>query len=217
MAKEKPTEESLVSGFIDGDEKSITKLVNLYTKPLYKFIVWKTRREDWAPEIAQETWFTLYQARQKYLPTPSFKGCLFTFAKWRLGDKAREEKNYKHFEYDEAKTGSGGSNAGPDDDKNVVGGVSVAPDDPLGFGQDPEKLLMYKQMMAHLQKVIDGLPDEQREALFLKLSGFSLAEIAVIVNAKEETAKSRIRFAWNKLKAAGLTTEQFKWSAHEYK
>ena len=57
--------------------------------------------------------------------------------------------------------------------------------------------------MARLLQAIDALPAAQREAFLLhQESGLSVAEIAAVTGAGEEAAKSRLRYAMAKLKAA---------------
>ena len=52
-----------------------------------------------------------------------------------------------------------------------------------------------------LQMALDGLPDEQREAFLLRVEGaLGLAEIAQITGAGQETVKSRLRYAFAKVR-----------------
>jgi RNA polymerase sigma-70 factor (ECF subfamily) len=53
---------------------------------------------------------------------------------------------------------------------------------------------------ARLMRAIGHLPPEQRDALLLQQQGFSLADIAIISGAAEETIKSRLRYGRNQLR-----------------
>ena len=53
-----------------------------------------------------------------------------------------------------------------------------------------------------LQQALDELPDEQREAVLLRLQQeLSLEEIGRITGVGRETVKSRLRYALDKLRA----------------
>lgn len=52
-----------------------------------------------------------------------------------------------------------------------------------------------------LLRAIGALPREQKDALLLREQGFSLAELAAITGAGEETVKSRLRYARRQLRA----------------
>jgi len=71
----------------------------------------------------------------------------------------------------------------------------------LGFA----KGLFYGRFVADWVSPYPCLPEDQREAFVLREEGgFNIDEIAVITGVNPETAKSRLRYAVNKLRA-GLT------------
>ena len=52
-----------------------------------------------------------------------------------------------------------------------------------------------------LQLALETLPDDQREAFVLRMeAALSLAEIALITNTGQETVKSRLRYAFAKIR-----------------
>ena len=57
--------------------------------------------------------------------------------------------------------------------------------------------------MQQLEAALRTIPDEQREVFLLhEEGGFNLDEISRITGVKRETAKSRLRYAIKKLRAA---------------
>jgi len=65
----------------------------------------------------------------------------------------------------------------------------------------PEQVLSEFEQRRRLQMALDGLPDEQREAFLLRVEGaLGLAEIAQITGAGQETVKSRLRYAFAKIR-----------------
>jgi len=64
-----------------------------------------------------------------------------------------------------------------------------------------ERQVQGEQQLARLQTAIAQLPEAQREAFLLKENtGLSVEQIAEITGVNTETAKSRIRYAVNKLR-----------------
>ena len=60
-----------------------------------------------------------------------------------------------------------------------------------------------REALARLVHALEALPAAQREAFLLhEEGGLSVAEIATATGAGEEAAKSRLRYAMAKLKAA---------------
>ena len=64
--------------------------------------------------------------------------------------------------------------------------------------------LAERQLLRHrLDAALAALPAEQRDAFLLhEEAGFTVDEIASITEAKRETAKSRLRYAARKIRAA---------------
>ena len=68
--------------------------------------------------------------------------------------------------------------------------------------QGPDGRLQTEHRAAQLAQAIDGLPPEQREVVLLRLeSGLGIGAIAEICGIGTETAKSRLRYAVDKLKS----------------
>lgn len=64
----------------------------------------------------------------------------------------------------------------------------------------PEKIYIEKESEQAVRSIINELPEEQREAIFLfYYKGSSIAEIAKIQNANENTIKSRLNYSKQKI------------------
>jgi RNA polymerase sigma-70 factor, ECF subfamily len=57
-----------------------------------------------------------------------------------------------------------------------------------------------EEALEHALRAVGKLPREQKDALLLQEQGFSIADIAAITGDGEETVKSRLRYARNKLR-----------------
>ena len=77
-------------------------------------------------------------------------------------------------------------------------------DEPEGNpGLNPERQALARQGLERLAQAIAELPPAQREAFLLREEGgLSVEEIAAATGTNPEAAKSRLRYAMTKLKAA---------------
>jgi len=78
----------------------------------------------------------------------------------------------------------------------------VERDEAPGSARDPESLLQQRQRRERLDQALASLPDEQREVFVLyELEGFSLPEIARLLQVPLGTATSRLRRARSSFEA----------------
>ena len=76
-------------------------------------------------------------------------------------------------------------------------------DPPAASATQPDKILEARQSLGRFARALEALPPAQREAFLLhEEAGLTLAEIAAATGSNEEAAKSRLRYAMAKLRAA---------------
>lgn len=185
------SDESLMQRYQHGDVAAFGELYRRHSHGLYRFIAWQSPRADWVDEVAQDSWASLHKAAERYEVQASFRTYLYQIARNRLIDLLRQHQSLLASEL-------GGAEDSPHAALERLGEASA---------DTPETALAEKQRAAQLQAAIGTLPAEQREALVLQqFSGMSLEEIAVLTGAAQETVKSRLRYAMQKLRAA-LTYE----------
>ena len=69
--------------------------------------------------------------------------------------------------------------------------------------EEPEQLTEKILARRRLETALGSLPDEQRDAFLLREEGgLSIDDIALVSGVSRETAKSRLRYAVDKLRAA---------------
>jgi len=179
------TDESLMLRYRDGDYAAFETLYHRHSRGLYRFISWQAPRSDWADEIAQDAWMRLHHARETYQPQASFKTLLYQIARNRLIDMLRQQRPVL------------ASELNGDDDGDTFSHLA----DRAGHEEAPEAGIASRQRSEALHRAISQLPAEQKEALVLhQFSEMTLAEIAQLTGAKEETVKGRLRYAMQKLK-----------------
>ena len=171
----------------DGDLAAFTELYQRHRVGLYRFIAWRSPRQDWVDEIVQDCWAGLHGARARYQPQAAFRTYLYQIAHNRLIDLLRQKQSVLASEL----------GAGDDGDAPFQQLADAAHEQ-----SSPEDQLEKKRQFACLHAAIRTLPNEQKEALILQqFNELSLDEIADVTAVPVETVKSRLRYAMQKLRS----------------
>ena len=169
-------DEQLMLAYGGGDAAAFETLYKRHRGRLYRFVVRSIKSRATAEELFQEIWMRVIEARASYAPKARFTTWLYTIAHNRMVDHWRR----------------GGLTVVSLDSEDVPGGAA-----------DPARHAEARQALARFAAALEALPPAQREVFLLhEEAGLSLAEIAVATGANEEAAKSRLRYAMAKLKAA---------------
>ncbi len=189
MCLEKLSDEDLMGRFAHGDNQAFELLLSRYRQQLYGFIYRNLGRHDRADDVFQDVFFEVIRARRQYRPGLKFSAWLFRIARNRAVDRLRRDALREMASLDDPREGEGGDGDG------LVGRMACAQ-------PDPERVAMESELARALEVAMDRLPHEQREVLWLKeTSGLSLAEVARVVGTSENTVKSRLRYALEKIRA----------------
>lgn len=175
------SDEQLMLAYRDGDTAAFDALYARHKGALFRFVLRGVRERARAEELYQEIWMRVIEARERYQPQARFATWLYTIAHHRLVD---------HWRRHELRTLSL-------DDAEAPALPAANP------GLEPERLAQARQGLARLAQAIAQLPAAQREAFLLhEEAGLSVGEIAAATGANEEAAKSRLRYAYSRLRAA---------------
>jgi RNA polymerase sigma-70 factor (ECF subfamily) len=188
-AVESPTDESLMRAYRDGDARAFEALYARHKGGTYRYFLRHASGDSaTADELHQDLWLRLIGARDRYEPTAKFSTWLYTLARHRLIDHWR--------------TRSGLTLASLEDEAIVaqaeesVGATREVDDEPLHASMNAESR---RRLVAALTDV----PPLQRDAFLLHVEGgLSLDDIATLTATTRETVKSRLRYAYRKLRAA---------------
>ena len=160
----------------DGNAGAFETLYTRHRGRLYRFVLRSVKARGAAEELFQEVWIRVIEARGRYSPQARFTTWLYTIAHNLLTDHWRK-KGLTLVELDE--------------DTHAP-----APD-------DPARSVGARQALSRFARAREALPPLQRQAFLLhEEGGLSIEEIAQATGANAETAKSRLRYAIAKLKAA---------------
>jgi len=176
------SDEALMLRYASGDMEAFQRLYERHRGGLYRYFL-RQSNQSVAEELFQDVWMRVVQGRKRYRPKAAFKTWLYTLARNRMFDYWRRESARPV------------RNVEPGDDSPE----QTVPDANPG----PLRLLDLRDCLEQLLQLVSGLPNVQRQTFLLRHeAGMSLAEIADTMSTKAETAKSRLRYAMDRLRAA---------------
>ena len=176
------SDEQLMLAYAGGDAAAFEALYSRHKGPLFRFVLRSVKAPAQAEELFQEVWMRAIEARTRYRPEAKFTTWLYTIAHNRLVDHWRAK---------------GLSLVSLDDEEREVA-EPVAPP-----SAEPLANLEAARVAQRLSQALAALPLAQREAFLMHQEGdLTAAEIAAATGTNEEAAKSRLRYAMNKLREA---------------
>lgn len=176
------SDEQLMLAYAGGDAAAFEALYARHKGPLYRFVLRSVKAPAQAEELFQEVWMRAIEARARYRPEAKFATWLYTIAHNRLVDHWRA-RGLAVVSLDEEER----------EDLEPVAPPSAEPHANLEAARTAQRLA----------DAIAALPLAQREAFLMHQEGeLTAAQIAAATGANEEAAKSRLRYAINKLKEA---------------
>lgn len=174
-------DEALMLLYARGDQEAFRMLYLRHRGRLHRFIQRMARDRALAEEVFQETWMAIITGRSRYVANARFVTYLFSVARKRLAHHRRGERTRV-------------SNVGVSTDLCESTALAQSSDEPDHFAEN-------ESLGQALLRAVEQLPIEQREAFLLKAEGdLTVTEIAEMTGVGSETAKSRLRYALNRLR-----------------
>lgn len=174
-----------------GAAAAFARLFERHERPVYRFLLRSLGGDAArADDLLQEVWLAVIRNATNYEPRAKFTTWLYGIARTRLIDHWRSLRNDVSLD------------AANDTHADDVGDALV---DRLPAARtiEPEVQAMSRAQARAFIVEVEQLPPAQREALLLHLEGeLTLDEIAQLTGVGMETAKSRLRYALAKLRAA---------------
>ena len=176
----------LLACYARGDAAAFAILLGRHQRPLYNFLLRSARDANDAEDLLQETWTRVVRDPNAFNQRSKFTTWLYTIARNLCIDHARKRKHRRHASLD-GHPNEGGATLG-----------QRVPDDGPGTDRTAES----ERLGTRIAAAVETLPDEQREVFLLRqLQQMPFAEIAQVVGAPENTVKSRMRYALERLQA----------------
>jgi len=168
----------LIKQFMNGSQPSIEELITRYKSKVYTYILLMVKNQQLAEDLFQETFIKVIQSLKmnKYKDKGKFVSWIIRIAHNLVIDHFRKEKqintcNNEDYEADLF-------NSSKFSAKNI------------------EQIIVQDQIIKDVRKLIDELPDDQREVVMLRHYGqLSFKEIAEQTDVSINTALGRMRYA----------------------
>lgn len=174
----------LVRATLAGDQDAFGELVQRYERRIVNYVRRIIRRNEDAPDLAQEVFIKVYMALDRYDPKYEFSTWLFRIAQNAAIDVVRKKGI---IEESLVRPGRDGDS----EQTMEVEGEEVS----------PYRALSNKQMAAAMELAIEQLPDDYRDLIDLRHFGeLSYEEIAAIKEMPLGTVKNKLFRARNVLK-----------------
>jgi RNA polymerase sigma-70 factor (ECF subfamily) len=169
---------ALMLRYRDGDVAAFEALYRRHNDALYRYVLRLCHNRDTAEDIFQEVWGKIIKARESYRPTAKFTTFLYRVAHNCFIDHIRRNKRHAQ-------------------------SVDIEPDHHPDTGDCTEMQVERSLARRRLLDALQEIPVEQRDVFLLREeAGLSLDDIAAVTGTNRETAKSRLRYAVNKLRTA---------------
>lgn len=183
----------LYERFCQGERQAGIELANLIGNRLLNYV----RRSciysdiDAAEDCVQNSWIKLVQYCGKPLQTGTFWGFVCTIARHQAIDDYRTRTRQKR---------SSGEQIEYLEEYHQPSENVSHEADPMRVLELLESTRAEEQRLDAFKRAMASLPEKQHLALNMHLAGYSLKEAASHMHEKEETVKSHLRYAKNKLK-----------------
>jgi RNA polymerase sigma-70 factor (ECF subfamily) len=192
------TDETLMVRYQRGDRTAFAQLVRRHHRALYNFVLRQLRKQEIAEEVTQEVFLRVVEKSNEFKHEARVSTWVYTIARNMCIDELRKAQHRRHPSLDQP--------LGPGDDVPALG-EAVADRKATG---DAERSASSAQMLTIVGQLLDGMPDEQREVFLLReIGNLPFKEIAVVTGVAENTVKSRMRYALDRLRTALSDYEEY--------
>jgi RNA polymerase sigma-70 factor (ECF subfamily) len=191
------SDESLMVRFQRGDRAAFATLVRRHQGPLFNFVLRQLRSQALAEDVVQDAFVRVVQNAADFKHEARFTTWLYTIARTLCIDQLRKAALRKHPSLDEAKPGKDGD--GP-----TLG--EQMPDSKASV----DRAATGRELQGRIADAVAALPDDQREVFLMReVSNLPFKEIAEITGVPENTVKSRMRYALERLQSALSEYEEY--------
>jgi RNA polymerase sigma-70 factor (ECF subfamily) len=191
------TDEALMMRFQSGERSAFAVLVQRHQTRLYNFALRHVRSGAAAEEVVQDAFVRVVQNASDFKHEARFCTWLYTIARNLCIDQLRKHALRRHPSLDDTK---------PTDD----GDGPTLGEQTADSRANVERAAVSVEIRERLLSAVNTLPDEQREVFLMReVSNLPFREIATIVGVPENTVKSRMRYALERLQAALSEFEEY--------
>jgi RNA polymerase sigma-70 factor (ECF subfamily) len=180
-------DETLMRQFQDGDQGAFAVLMRRHLSGVYHFVARHTSSRT-ADDLAQEVFLRVVERASTFNHEARFSTWLYAIARNLCVDTLRKLAHRQHPSLDEP-----GASGAPLSER-------IGDPNPHASG---ERAAGSAEMGARIDAALRALPEEQREVFLLReIASLPFGEIARLTGVPENTVKSRMRYALERLRDA---------------
>ena len=192
------TDEMLMVRYQRGERKAFAELVRRHNRPIYNFVLRQLRVPSIAEDVTQDVFMRLVQNAAEFKHEARFLTWLYTIARNLCIDQLRKLAHRRHASLDQPAS---------DNLEGKTLGDQVADPNPM---LSAERTALSSEVGFSIVRAIESLPDDQREVFLLReVASLPFRDIAEITGVGENTVKSRMRYALDRLKEALSDFEEY--------
>ena len=180
-------DEDLMVQYQRGEVRAFEILLQRHRRPVYNFILRFVGDKETAEDLLQEAFLRVIKGADAYKRQAKFTTWLYTIARNLCVDQSRRRKHRKHASLDAPMSSS--------EDSSTL--LDVLPSSEMAS----DRKSVNKELHATMQRAIAALSEEQREVFLMReFLDLPFKQIADVVGVPENTVKSRMRYALEKLR-----------------
>ncbi len=181
-----PPDETLMLRYQQGDRAAFAQLVRRHQTALFNFALRQVRIPQVAEDVVQESFVRIVQNAADFKHEARFTTWVYTITRNLCIDHLRKRALRKHPSLDESR--------GEEGDGPTLGEQTADP------RASVEREATGTELKERIARAVDTLPDEQREVFLMReMANLPFKEIAEITGVPENTVKSRMRYALERL------------------
>jgi RNA polymerase sigma-70 factor (ECF subfamily) len=189
-------DETLMLRYQQGDRSAFAQLVRRHQTALFNFALRQVRAPQVAEDIVQEAFVRVVQNATDFKHEARFTTWIYTITRNLCIDHLRKRALRKHPSLDESR--------GEEGDGPTLGEQTADPKASV------EREATGTELKERIVRAVDTLPDEQREVFLMReVANLPFKEIAEITGVPENTVKSRMRYALERLQEALAEYEDY--------
>ena len=180
-------DEDLMVQYQRGEVRAFEILLSRHRRPVYNFILRFVGDKETAEDLLQEAFLRVIKGADAYKRQAKFTTWLYTIARNLCVDQSRRRKHRKHASLDAPMSSS--------EDSNTL--LDVIPSSEMAS----DRKTVNKDLHERMHRAIAALGEDQREVFLMReFLDMPFKDIADVVGVPENTVKSRMRYALEKLR-----------------
>jgi RNA polymerase sigma-70 factor (ECF subfamily) len=198
LAREEVADEVLMMRFQAGDRVAFASLVRKHKTPIFNFVLRLVRSPSAAEDLVQDVFVKVVQSAMEFKHESKFTTWTYTIARNLCIDHLRKMALRQHPSLDQPR---GEAPDGPTLlDRTADGHPGAA----------VERSVIGAELGQRITRCVEALPQEQREVFLLReIADLPFKEIAGITGVPENTVKSRMRYALERLQESLAEYEDY--------